>query len=246
MNKEYTYINGNVIVRDENGNQKLVESYNNLEEVLIQENIIEETENKIKYLELMENKFNKLPKKFFPYAFLIAIITSFLASLYVIYLRNIANLNTKIVTIFDLMIKEKDVAIILVNLICIVGGLGISIFEYFEHKQIRKKIKGIDTELIYLKEILKQQKEDLRVIKNKEIISNQKEEFITKKIDDKYEINNLKAWMDFYYNLGYDEKKLLKYIRKGILDEKLKKDYTPVGIELVKEHFSDKKLVKKR
>lgn len=249
MNKEYIYINGNAISRDEFGNQRIIEPYINLEEVLIQENIIEKTENKIEYLELMKKKFSKLPKKYFPYAFLTAIIISFLVSLYVVYLINNfsnINLNDQIITIFNLMIKEKDLGLILVNLICIVGGTGISFLEYFEYKQNKKKIKGITTELSYLKKILKKQKEDLKEIKNKNQEIRTDSSFISKKIDDSYDLQELKEWMNFYYSLGYDEKKFLKYIRKGILDEKLEKDYTPGGIAIVKEHFENKKLVKKR
>ena len=131
--------------------------------------------------------------------------------------------------------------------ICFVFGTYFSTLDYIDYKQKKKKIKGINTELLYLKEKLKQEKEDLEIIKNKNKEKKTKEEFVTKKIDDKYELNDLYEWMNFYYSLGYDEKKLLKYIRKGILEKKLEKDYTPVGIEIIKEHFEDdKKLVKKR
>ena len=38
MNKEYTYIDGKAIIKDENGNQTPTEYYDNLDEVLVQEN----------------------------------------------------------------------------------------------------------------------------------------------------------------------------------------------------------------
>lgn len=44
MNKEYTSINDKVIVSDYDGNQKIVEYQDNIEEILIQENVIEEEE----------------------------------------------------------------------------------------------------------------------------------------------------------------------------------------------------------
>ena len=50
MNKEYTYINGKVIISDENGNKTQSEYYDNLDEVLVKENIIETMEDKIEEL----------------------------------------------------------------------------------------------------------------------------------------------------------------------------------------------------
>ena len=47
MNKEYIYIQGKVIVKDENGTQTSLEYYDNLDKVLIQENLIESMEDKI-------------------------------------------------------------------------------------------------------------------------------------------------------------------------------------------------------
>lgn len=48
MNKGYTYIDGKLIISDENGNLYQSEYYNNLIKMLSQENVIEEIESKIK------------------------------------------------------------------------------------------------------------------------------------------------------------------------------------------------------
>lgn len=48
MNSSYTYINGKAIIFDENGNQVPINYYNNLDDVLVQENVVETIENKIK------------------------------------------------------------------------------------------------------------------------------------------------------------------------------------------------------
>ena len=50
MNKECIYINGNVLVEDENGRKKEMEYSDNIEEVLLQENLIEAMENESKKL----------------------------------------------------------------------------------------------------------------------------------------------------------------------------------------------------
>lgn len=51
MNKEYTYIDGKVIISDENDNKTQSDYYDNLDEVLAQENLIETMEEKIQVLE---------------------------------------------------------------------------------------------------------------------------------------------------------------------------------------------------
>lgn len=59
MNVSYTYIDGKAIIFDENGNQVPVEYYDNLDDILIQENIVETIENRINEL----SNIQILPKK---------------------------------------------------------------------------------------------------------------------------------------------------------------------------------------
>ena len=61
MNVSYTYIDDKAIIFDENGNQVQVEYYDNLDEVLVQENIVETIENRINKL----SNIQILPKKRF-------------------------------------------------------------------------------------------------------------------------------------------------------------------------------------
>ena len=60
MNKEYIYSDGNVIIRDYDDNQKRTLYYDHLDDVLILENLIEVTEEKIN---LLENKKSQLKKR---------------------------------------------------------------------------------------------------------------------------------------------------------------------------------------
>lgn len=63
MNKEYTYIDGKVIISYENGKKTPVDYYDNLDEILIQENLIETIENKILLLEKESNAYKKYNAK---------------------------------------------------------------------------------------------------------------------------------------------------------------------------------------
>ena len=63
MNKEYTYIDGKVIISDENDNKTQSDYYDNLDEVLVQENLIETMEEKIQELEKESQSYKKSNKK---------------------------------------------------------------------------------------------------------------------------------------------------------------------------------------
>lgn len=76
MNKEYTYIDGKVIVEDTEGNKRQVEYTDNLDEILVEENRIEMLDNKIKTLEEESMKYNNNSKynKIYPW-FVLSIFT---------------------------------------------------------------------------------------------------------------------------------------------------------------------------
>ena len=57
MNNEYIYKDGKVLIRDENDNQTIVDYYDNLDKVLVQENLIE----------LMELELQKIEKELIKY-----------------------------------------------------------------------------------------------------------------------------------------------------------------------------------
>ena len=60
MNKEYMYIDGKVVISDENGKQTLTEYSDNLDAILAQENVIETMENRILELEKDSQFYKKI------------------------------------------------------------------------------------------------------------------------------------------------------------------------------------------
>ena len=59
MNKNYIYMHGKAIINDEMGNQTSIEYYDNLDQVLVKENIIETMEKRIKELENESKNYTK-------------------------------------------------------------------------------------------------------------------------------------------------------------------------------------------
>ena len=77
MNKEYTYIDGKVIVEDTEGNKKQVEYSDKLDEILVQENLIENMEDRILELEEASQYYKKNNEKhYIPIMLLIGWSTS--------------------------------------------------------------------------------------------------------------------------------------------------------------------------
>lgn len=76
MNKEYTYIDGKVIISDENNNKTQCEYYDNLDEVLVQENLIETMENNIEKLEKESKSYKRKRIHYIPWVFILVTLIS--------------------------------------------------------------------------------------------------------------------------------------------------------------------------
>ncbi len=66
MNKGYIIIDGKAITCDENGVREPIEYYDNLDQVLVEENVIEELEKKITNLEKELEQYPEVRKKYIP------------------------------------------------------------------------------------------------------------------------------------------------------------------------------------
>ena len=68
MNQGYTYKEGKAIVKTDKGIKEPIEYYDNLDEVLLQENLIETMENNILSLEKESENYKKNNRKhYFPF-----------------------------------------------------------------------------------------------------------------------------------------------------------------------------------
>lgn len=249
MNKEYTYIDGKVIIKDEKGNQTPVDYYDNLDEVLIQENIIETMEDKISYLEnksMQYKKYNK--KRYIPILFLLSSLFIIFGPPVIMYSLGHTAVFTSIVsTIFGPMNEALLYSSLFSTLMLPFAGF-IEFDMYRQHKDKLKVEKGINNELEFLKQQLGEEKEKLVNLKKEKTRTKENKEFRVVKVNDLEELKKLRDWLDIYYDLGYNEEKYHKYLENGKLEEKLKKQYTEKGIEFVKEYLEEKGpgLVKKK
>lgn len=239
MNKECVYVDEKIVVSDENGNNRIIENSDKINEILVQENVVEAIEEKIE--ELKEKLIqNKVSKHFIPENFLTAIcglIISYLLFKYVF----------KVNILTDLIIGPF-------NPIFLMGGIIIpafslfDVFRYFDYKQMKKEKQGDILEYNYLSKKLEQEKSKLEELKKEQVIISDPQEFKVEKVDDFERLKELRNKLCLYNRLGYNMNKYYRYYQAGKLEKKLSRQYDESSICEIKEYFEtkDSSLVKKK
>lgn len=246
MNKEYIYIDGKVIVKDENGNQTPIEYYDNLDEVLVQENLIETIENQILDLEnesqklKKENKGRYLPKLLLLTALLLLVIMPALFT----YLGNIGLVSTSI--LFG--INKGVLTSYLLSIVFLPIAALLDFTVYSNRKKSIKEEKGINSLLEFLKNRIVIEKENLVKLKQEKSREKENKEFRVVKVNDLEMLKIFRNNMELYFDLGYNGNKYYKYYQQNKLDAKLDKYYNDKGIEIAKKYLEEKgpTLVKRR
>lgn len=235
MNKEYTYIDGKVIVRDEYGIQKQMDYYDNLKDVLLLENTINWISEKVSELEEEKEKYSNKHKHFIPWFLPITIVMSFAIPLVVAGISNIDYLDaSRAIPIKDALMASQCIAIISCPL-SILGDIG----SYIDYRKAKRTEKGIDSELEFLKEVLERSKEEMKVLQENKTRDKENKKFRTEKIE-KVKQNNLESRLDVYFDLGYNGDKLYQYYSKGKLNKKLSRYYSNYDIEFIKTYVEEK------
>lgn len=249
LNNEYVYKDGKALIIDENDNQKTVDYYDNLDEVLIQEDLIEKMEEEIKKLEKENSNYkkgSKFSRKFWVwYPFLLftfapLIMFPLLSKFFVVK----GMIDT---SLFGTISRGTLLGLIGTPLFAIPGSL-LTLATYLNEKKLEKEQKGKEMQLEYLKINLVKQKETLEELKADKTNSKEKEDFYISKVDNIETLKKLRNFLSFYYNLGYNEEKYFRYYQKGKLDSYLGKFVNDVGIQFANQHFEEKEptLVKRR
>ena len=241
MNKLYVYKDGLALILDDNNNQRTINYYDNLDEVLVNEDLIETMENEIKNLENEISQFKDKPKKsklfkillpFLIFTFLPLIATPIFGRLYGI--NNVVD-----TTLFGPMNLSDLLAISASSLLTIPGAL-FSKMEYSSQKDREKTKNGKKVQLESLKKELDEQKEYLNELKKNKTNSNEKDDIHVKMIDSSNQLENLNNFSSLCFDLGYNEDKYFKYYQDGNLDKCLKNRTNDTGIEYANEYFKEK------
>lgn len=240
MNNNYIYVDGKVIVNDENGNKKPVEYYDNIDEVLIQENLVETMEKEIKKLERKSEQYKKYNKgRYFPLTLPVMLIFSIIVPLFLYWISDGIALTASTNTAFGPMNS-----LIAMSISLLFGPLLMSCaLEFISYRGYKIRIreeKGINSELEFLKKQIELEREHLESLKQEKTRDNENTEFRTVEVDDKQRLRELEGISNLYFNLGYYDKKYYKLYRQGRLEKKLGQYYNEDEINLAKEYLEEK------
>lgn len=231
MNKECVYVDEKIVVSDENGNNRIIQNSDKINEILVQENVVEVIEEKT--LELKEKLIqNKVSKHFIPEYFLTTICGLIISGLVFKYVYKLNILTDPMIGPF--------------NAIFLMGGILIptfslfDIFGYFDYKQKKKENHGDILEYNYLSKKLEQEKSKLEELKKEQVIINNPQEFKVEKVDDLERLRELRNKLSLYNSLGYNMDKYYRYYQAGRLEEKLGGQYDESSISEIREYFETK------
>lgn len=245
MNKEYTYIDGKVIVEDTEGNKRQVEYTDNLGEILVEENRIEVLEDKIKELEEKSSRYNKNYKynKIYPWLILgvFALTPTLCFKLLVPMLPDSDIFSTETSTLIGTMNFGTLCSIFFTAFVTPLGIL-LASNDFRRNKYDLKSEKGRQLALKSLKKELELAKEDLEKMKEEKKPTSKVEGFRVEKVKDTEVINYIRGSINLYHDLGHNSEKYYRYYEKyGKLPKKVQKQYTELGQEIIEDYLEENK-----
>ena len=245
MNKEYTYIDGKVIVEDTEGNKRPVEYSDNLDKILVEENRIEVLEDKIKTLEEESMEYNKNSKynKLFPWlilgVFTLMPTLSFKILIPMILGSNIVDSATR-----ELYIGTPDFSTLAsIFFTAYLSPLGILLSStlFRRNKYDLKSEKGRELALKSLKEDLALAKENLEKLQEEKTTVNKIEKgFRIEEVKDTEVLKYIEGSINLYHDLGYNGEKYYRYYQKyGTLPKKAQENYTELGQKMIMDYIEE-------
>lgn len=241
MNKEYTYIDGKVIISDESGKQAPVEYFDNLDDVLVQENVIETMENRIAELEKDSQFYKKNNRKrYIPFVQpMVAFMSTVGVNLMFYFLSGTNPLMSSKDTMFGVVNEGVLYSSFFSTFFLPIGTL-FEVMLYRQYKDEKRREKGTNSELEFLKKQIVEEKQALEDLKKEKKRDAEDKEFRIVEVDDKQRLKVLKDYLSLYFDLGYNGERYFRYYQQGKLDDKLGKYYTDTGIEVAKEYLEEK------
>lgn len=254
MNKEYTYLDGKVIVEDEIGKKRVTEYSDKLDEILVKENLIEVMEDNLsevdKKIQDYNNQLKENKKGIFSPLMQAVIMTAFIPLFLKLLIGDIASMSlglpgSAFLEIFGNMSLSAFVTIVSGVLSTLLCGM-FTLYNYSNYKELKRKLKGLGSKKKELEENLVIEKQKLNELQENRQSKVESGQFIVRKVDDKEILERLKAHLRLYYDCGYNEDVYSKRYMNGTLHKKLRKYYTETGIEKIESYLEEKGIVKKK
>jgi len=254
MNKEYSYVNGTCTVRDEFGNEREIVYNGNTDEILTLENQKEELERILKQtdIEMRSNvefindqKRNLCSNIFKTMAYSIGISVILSVFFGNVLFSHFGIPNSILQNIFSNIKIRPFLSMVCSGAIIVLGTL-LSLFSYFDYKEAVKNNNAFNMTKKEIENQLSRVNSKLCELKTACVV-NRDDVVVTKKIDDKAELEKLRGILQVSFDCGYYDDEYCRYYEKGILSKKLANRYTEDGIKQIESYFEEtKEMPKKR
>lgn len=243
MNKEYTFMEGQVVVSDESGHQTKREYFDKLPQVLVQENVIEAMEYNIEELVRRYQEKQKETGKFY-----IPIATLALMGVILVwpYLQDATDSFLGFYHDHREIINGKLGELTLGTyeripfLMCTPITIITDSFNYFRYKWRHQESQGIDFQIEYLRAQLEAEREALEELQRAKTREREYPIYATFKVDDEEALKHIRRQLKLYNDLGYHLKRYYKYFERGELGSRLLSKYTASEIEDAQDFLEEK------
>jgi len=245
MNKECIYIDGKVIVSDDDGNKKLVSYYDNIKEVLEQENLIEALNDKVLRLTKENADLEKYNKNHLA-RILVPLLGSIIGPIVAVSVLMAATIVGGDVVV---TMQSWASATLFATTSSAVLGSFCSLAAYWSYKEDMQSINKNNYAIKYLEKNIVEQNKKLVEMKKQSKKGPVEKGFASATIDTKATVNSVNGYTDLYKDCADNMKKYYRYYQEhDRLPRKVLKKYDDASqeviVDIVKENGPQ--LVKKR
>ena len=243
MNKQFMYINGTIVVSDENGLKLAIPYVDNIKDMLLLQNEIEFLETQLEAdKKALKNKKeeiayrNKDSKRISTWGSLLAVGTTFGISAFM-GLSHEEMTNTILGPMSEYFAFSIPMSVGCVGFVQMVSLLGL------RYRPSKKSVTGLEEKISCAEEMLKTLKSDLTYLENNATSDRYAdvEEMISYDVNSTSSIELLKEILKLCYSFGCDSEYFFKLFKKGILEEKLiSEGFSVIAIRDFSEFVAEK------
>ena len=250
MNKEYVRVDDKVVISTDNGLKAPVEYSDYVQNVLVCENLKEVLDKKLDEVRKEKLKCEDSLKFSKSMSYIPATILMG-ASVLLPWVSTLGD-NHMVDSVFG-DVHSSTLAMMYMVPIALAGGAILSGYSAINYNCNKKDLRGLENQIDYLEELLIDCSKilDEQQLKNlfDEKFGDKVSESVSEEDSKILKLPGEKELLDWLliseelkacYDIGYNEKKYKKYYDKGILNDKLAKKYTDIGINFVEKHFQEK------
>ena len=223
MNKQFMYINGTIVVSDENGMKPAIPYVDNIEDILILENEIEFLENVLREdQEKLESKNNdrayrtKDSKKISIVGSIIGVGTAFGVG-HLFRLSHEEMTNTIMGPMSEYLAYSIPMSVGCVGFVQMISLLGLS------YRPSKKDIRGIEERIKYQKDMIDIFKDELEYLSSHTTCNrkDQVEDMVSYEVHYKSSLDYLRESLKLRYAYGYNPDRMIKLYEEGTLPKAL-------------------------